>query len=257
MIDMNNSAPILEFDPTPEAMIEPSRHIRPEDVPEYCVVCFFKDVLDTVVTDHNARIAVPNRWEDGPHPLYEMEYLGRRVAFYHPGIGGALSAGLLEEVIAFGCRKFIVCGGCGVLQKDIAVGHLVIVDSAVRDEGASYHYLPVSREVTAHPAGVTALQSVLTERRVPFLTGKTWTTDAPYRETTAKVIARRNEGCLTVEMEASALMAVAQYRGVLLGQVLYGGDDLSGNSWDDRGWQSRTEVRESLFWLAVEACLRL
>jgi uridine phosphorylase len=52
-------------------------------------------------------------------------------------------------------------------------------------------------------------------------------------------------------------MAVAVYRRFLLGQVLYGGDDLNGSEWDNRGWQSRREVRENLFWLAAEACLVL
>src|SRR5512142_2526449 len=158
---MTPSYPILEFDPTPEAFIEPARVIRPRDVPEHCVLCFFRDVLDQVIMEQNARVVVDSRWEDGPHPLYEMLYQGRRVAFYFPGIGSALSCSLLEEVIAFGCRKFIVCGGCGVLSKDIAVGNLVVVSAAVRDEGASYHYLPPSREVIAHPAEVAALQDVL------------------------------------------------------------------------------------------------
>jgi uridine phosphorylase len=71
------------------------------------------------------------------------------------------------------------------------------------------------------------------------------------------VARRQGQGCLTVEMEAAALLAVAQYRGVLLGQVLYGGDDLSGEAWDNRGWQSRPQIREQLFWLAAEACLAL
>jgi hypothetical protein len=58
-------------------------------------------------------------------------------------------------------------------------------------------------------------------------------------------------------MEAASLLAVAQFRNVLLGQFLYAGDDLSGENWDNRGWQSRKEVRESLFWLAADACLKL
>ena len=87
--------------------------------------------------------------------------------------------------------------------------------------------------------------------------GKTWTTDAPYRETPVKIAARRAEGSLTVEMEAASLFAVAQYRQVVLGQILYGGDDLSGEAWDRRGWQSHKAVRENLFWLAADACLEL
>jgi uridine phosphorylase len=89
------------------------------------------------------------------------------------------------------------------------------------------------------------------------LTGKTWTTDALYRETAAKVTRRRDEGCLTVEMEAAALFAVARFRGVPLAQVLYGGDDVSGAEWDSRHWDKSTSVRERVFWLAAEACLEL
>jgi uridine phosphorylase len=252
----NIPAPILEFDPAPEAMIEPSKVIRPRDVPEHCVFCWFREVMDKVVAEKNARVLVENRWEDGPHPLYEIEVEGRRVAFIHAGIG-SMAASMLEEVIAFGCRKFIACGGCGVLQKDMEVGRLVVVNSAVRDEGASYHYLPPCREVIANPLALDAIEITLQARGLPYRLGKTWTTDAPYRETLQKVAARRSEGCLTVEMEAAGLMAVAQFRNVVFGQVLYGGDDLSGPEWSNRGWQSRQEIRENLFWLAVEACLRL
>jgi uridine phosphorylase len=251
------SYPILEHDPTREAFIEPAKVIDRRDVPEHCVICFFSDVVETVITEHKARLSVPNRWEDGSHPLYEIAHQNQRLAFFHPGVGSALSGALLEEVIAFGCRKFIACGGCGVLQENIATGHLIVVTAAVRDEGTSYHYLPPAREVQANPAALQALVSVLDERGLPYLTGKTWTTDGPYRETRAKIAQRRDEGCLTVEMEAAALMAVAQFRKVALGQILYAGDDLSGAEWDNRGWQSRSEVREKLFWLAADAVLRL
>jgi len=249
--------PILEFDPAREALIEPSRLIKPRGVPEHCVICFFQEVIEQVVAEQRATVVVDSRWEDGPHPIYEIAYHGHRLAFFHPGVGGALAAGLLEEAIAYGCRKFIVCGGCGVLEKDIAVGHLIVVSGAVRDEGVSYHYLPPGRELQAQAAGVAALKATLERRGVPYRVGKTWTTDAPYRETPARIAARKSEGCIVVEMEAASLLAVAQFRGVVLGQVLYGGDDLSGGEWDNRGWQSRREVRENLFWFTAEACLRL
>jgi uridine phosphorylase len=249
--------PILEFDSTPEAFIEPSKIIRARDLPEHCVICFFKEVIDKVIAKHDAKVAVENKWEDGPHCIYEISHQNQRLAFFHPGVGAPISAGLLEEAVAFGCRKFIACGGCGVLEKDIAVGHLVVVSSAVRDEGVSYHYLPPAREVTANANGVNALVNTLDRRGVPYLVGKTWTTDAPYRETVKKIARRREEGCLTVEMESAALIAVAQFRNAIFGQVLYGGDDLSGTEWDSRQWTSRSAVRENLFWLCAEACLTL
>ena len=249
--------PILEFDPSRKAFIEPCEVIRPRDMPEHCVICFFKEVLNEVVSSHNAKILVENGWEDGPHPVYEITYRNQRLAFFHAGIGAPLAAGLLEEVIAFGCRKFMACGGCGVLVNDIAVGHLIVVTGAIRDEGLSYQYLPPGREVTTNELAVNALIKSLDLREVPYRAGKTWTTDAPYRETAERISRRKEEGCLVVEMEAAGLMAVAQFRGVILGQILYGGDDLSGLKWDNREWQSRAEVRKSLFWLCAEACLSL
>jgi len=249
--------PILEFDSSPTAFIEPSQVIRPRDMPEHCIICFFKDVVDKIVAEHAARILVKNAWEDGPHPVYEIAHQGQRLAFFHPGIGAPLAAGLLEEVIGFGCRKFIACGGCGVLEKDIAVGNLIVVSGAVRDEGVSYHYLPPGREVVANEVGLKALVNTLSQRGLPYRLAKTWTTDAPYRETANRIARRKAEGCLVVEMESAGLMAVAQFRGVIFGQVLYGGDDLSGVQWDNRLWQSREDIRESLFWLYAKACLSI
>lgn len=250
--------PILEFDPEREAIIEPARCVHPVvDPPEHLIICFFKEVVEKVVAEHQARIIFRNSWEDGPHPIYETEYKGKRLAFLHSSVGAPAATGLLEEAIACGFRKFIVCGGCGVLQKDIAVGNLIVISSAVRDEGTSYHYLPPEREVCANDAGIRALQAALNEQGVPYRLGKTWTTDAPYRETRRKASDRRAEGCIVVEMECAGLIAVAQFRGAILGQIVYGGDDLSGVEWDQRAWHSRKEIREGLFWLAADACLRL
>jgi uridine phosphorylase len=197
------------------------------------------------------------RSEMGPHHLYEMEVGGRRVALHQAAVGAALAAGLLEEIIAAGCRYFVACGSAGVLDREIAVGHVVVPVSAVRDEGTSYHYAAPSREIEPCPEAVQAIEQTLVERNVPYVKGKTWTTDAFYRETPAKVAMRRAEGCVTVEMEAAAFFAVARFRNVVFGQMLYGGDDVSGEAWDTRNWHSRTSAREALFWLAVDAALRL
>jgi len=246
--------PILEHDPSREALTEPSKIIKPRDVPAHAVICFFKEVIEKVVAECNGKMLVENNWEDGPHPIYEISHQNKRLAFFHPGVGASLAASILEEAIAFGCRKFIACGGCGVLEG-MAVGDLIVVSGAVRDEGVSYHYLLPRREVTANKIGIHALVKTLENRVIPYRLGKTWTTDAPYRETPDIIAKRKAEGCLVVEMEAASMMAVAQFRDIVLGQVLYGGDDLSGAEWDNRGWQSKSEVRENLFWLCADACL--
>jgi uridine phosphorylase len=249
--------PILEFDSTPEAMLEPKRLIKPRDVPEHAVACFFQDVISKLAESHAARVVKHLRSEIGTHPVYELEVDGRRLAVFHPGVGAPLCAAMLEEVIALGCQKFVACGGAGVLEPDIAVGHVLVPVSAVRDEGTSYHYLPPGREVSAAPKAVAAIEEALQADGVEYLVTKTWTTDAIYRETSRKIRRRKEEGCVTVEMEAAAFFAVAQFRGVPFGQILYGGDDLSGAQWDSRHWNSHTSIREKLFWLAAEACLRM
>jgi len=249
--------PILEFDPTPTAIIEPKHLIEPIDIPEHCVLCFFQDVFDGLLKEGRLKLLATQKSEIGAHPVYELDMDGRRLAAFHPGVGAPLAAALLDEVIALGCKRFIACGGAGVLNREIAVGRLIVPSSAVRDEGTSYHYLPPSREAPASPEGVTAIEKALKADGIDYIVGKTWTTDGFYRETPEKVKLRKAEGCITVEMEAAAFFAVAQFRGVTFAQILYGGDNLDSEKWDSRHWNNQTSVREKLFWLAAEACLLL
>jgi uridine phosphorylase len=249
--------PILEFDPTPTAIIEPKHLIEPIDIPEHCVLCFFQDVFDGLLKEGRLKLLATQKSEIGAHPVYELDMGGRRLAAFHPGVGAPLAAALLDEVIALGCKRFIACGGAGVLNREIAVGRLIVPSSAVRDEGTSYHYLPPSREVPASPEGVAAIEKALKADSIDYIVGKTWTTDGFYRETPEKVKLRKAEGCITVEMEAAAFFAVAQFRGVTFAQILYGGDNLDSEKWDSRHWNNQTSVREKLFWLAAEACLLL
>lgn len=221
------------------------------------MLCFFQDVFGGLLKEGRLRLLAQQTSEIGVHPVYELDVDGRRLAAFHPGVGAPLAAALLNEVIALGCQKFIACGGAGVLNREIGVGRLIVPSSAVRDEGTSYHYLPPSREVSASPEGVAAIEQALKADGIDYIAGKTWTTDGFYRETPEKVKLRKTEGCITVEMEAAAFFAVAQFRGVTFGQILYGGDNLDSEKWDSRHWNNQTSVREKLFWLAAEACLLL
>ena len=249
--------PILEYDEAQEAVIEPSRVIRRQDVPDHAVACFFQDAISRLIQEHEAKVIKHLKSEIGRHPVYEIQMNGKRLAVFHPGVGAPFASAFLEEMIALGCTKFIACGGAGVLDSEIAVGHVIVPVAAIRDEGTSYHYLPASREVNSSPEAVAAIEQVLTRHHVDYRLAKTWTTDAIYRETPAKVRRRKAEGCATVEMEAAAFFAVAQFRGVRLGQLLYAGDDVGSETWNSREWDSHTTVREKLFWLAAEACLLL
>ncbi len=253
----HSQAPILEYDPAPTAIIEPRGPALSEPTPERAVLCFFQDVLKRLL-EAGLLVPIGNLGSEmGLNPIYRLEHAGQRLLVVHPGVGAAMAAAFLDELIAGGVKKFIACGGCGVLDREIAVGHPVILTAAVRDEGASYHYLPPAREVRPAAAAVKALQQAGRQLGLPCLPGKTWTTDAFYRETAARRALRQAEGCLVVEMEAAAFFAVAEFRKVTFGQVVYGGDLVVPEGWDHRAWQDRSDDRTRMFWLAVDAVNRL
>ena len=254
---MNDASriPLLEFDPTTPALIEPSAVIRRIDIPEAFVLCFFQEAIARLVTDLGGREITKLDSEMGSVPVFEVPFGDDRVGLALAGNGAPLAAGWLEELIALGARRFIVAGGAGVLVPGLAVGHVIVPTAALRDEGTSFHYAPPSRTIAPTDDALAAVVATLDRHAIRYRTGLTWTTDAVYRETRTKVAARVAEGCITVEMEAAALFAVARFRDVSLAQMLYAGDDVSGEAWDSRGWQSRTSARDLLLRLAIEAAL--
>ena len=111
--------------------------------------------------------------------------------------------------------------------------------------------------MSADPGPAQALADALTAGGVQTMHGLSWSTDAIYRETRARVSRRVEEGCLVVEMEASALMAIARYRSIPFGEVVMAGDSLAGREWQHRGWMTATAARRQLFASAADAAVAL
>jgi uridine phosphorylase len=249
--------PILEYPGSGESIIEPSRLNRNKPrIPGRCVLCFFREVMKKLSRRGELRQIHELTGEGEPIPLYTLGRGRDELAVCWPGVTAAYAAIVLEELIAMGGRKFIACGGAGVLDSGIPPGTWIVPTAALRDEGTSYHYQKAGRISRPHPAAVRAIGEACRRRKKKILRGMTWTTDAVFRETPKMIKRRRSEGCITVEMEAAAFFAVARFRKVGFGQILYAGDDVGGTEWDSRGWIRRFDVREDLFWLAVDACRR-
>lgn len=249
--------PIIDFDSDRDAIIRPFMTKEPPDFPELVVMCFFKEVVEKVAQEYSAKTVYVGKSEVGEVPFYEINYAGERLGLFQALVGAPLAVGFMEKAITMGGKKFIACGGTGVINPELAVGHLLIPTAAVRDEGTSYHYLPPAFEIAINPKVVANIEKVVEAEGLEYLLTKTWTTDAFYRETKGRVAYFRQAGCDGVEMEASALAAVAEFHGVEFGAIFYGGDLVQADGWDHRGWNNRTEIRENLFWLAVKACLSL
>jgi uridine phosphorylase len=151
------------------------------------------------------------------------------MAFF--GIGAPAAATVVDTLAALGTRRFLNLGAAGGLQPGARVGDLVVCDSAVRDEGVSHHYLAHARYSRPSAPLTDAMRQRLTAADCTFKVGPTWTIDAPYRETVEELRHYRAEGVLTVEMEAAAVFAVAEHRGLEAAAAFVLSDVLSDAEW--------------------------
>jgi uridine phosphorylase len=245
--------PLFEGDLDAEGVLEPTRLFANTDAPRRAVMCFFQEV----VAEFGGPVHSTMTSVYGGRPMYETQHRGERIAYFFPSVGAPVAAACMEEAIAMGCRAFIAVGGAGALVPNLTVGHAVVVDSAVRDEGTSHHYMAPSRTVDADESASQEIVAALKAAGVPFVRGRSWTTDAIYRETRGRMQRRVAEGCLTVEMEAAAFFAIGRFRNVRIGQLLYAGDALHGAEWDSRDWLNARSVRERMFEIALDAAAQL
>ncbi|MFA6075840.1 MAG: nucleoside phosphorylase [Negativicutes bacterium] len=249
--------PILECPANRVAVLNANAFFPNGNFANRAVLCFFKEVIEQLADlGQLERVGIVNL-ENGLHPIYTMQYNGEKLLVMHPGVGAPYAAAMLEGLISMGAKNVVACGGGGVLNRDIVVGHLVVPTVAVRDEGTSYKYLPAAAEVLLNKTAIDAIGATLNKHNVPYIAGKVWTTDALFRETPEVIAERAAAGCVIVEMECAAFAAVAEFRNIQFGQILYGGDDVTADKWDGREWQEQSSTREKLFWLAVEAACAL
>ena len=219
-----NEAPLF----TPEDFIRyaEARNRFIFEPPKSVILCYQFSLMDHILEDHET---TDTKRFGGLHLLDETD--GKVGVMGKFGVGAPVACGLLEELIGFGVKKFISIGSAGSLQKDLDIGDVVVCDKAIRDEGTSHHYLADSKYAHASEEMTGNIQKSLEKMGQAYRVGTSWTTDAIYRETIAEIKQYQEEGVLTVEMEASALFAVAQYRNVPIGAILTISDSLADLVW--------------------------
>lgn len=246
------------FDPVSEELIKVNRQRsfhEVKDFPEIIIGTFKEETFHALEKAYSAEVICSLR-EGRTIPVYRLRWQGRDIGIFHSLMGGAGTVCLMESLIARGAKAFLYYGNCGVLNKEIAAGHLILPTSAYRDEGTSYHYLPVSDyvEVSTQPR----LAKIMDELHLSYVSGKVWTTDAFYRETRSNMERRKNGGCIAVDMECASVMAAGQFRGVPVYQFLYADDCLDGEKWDPRTLGARpTSSHEKYLRVALEIAARL
>lgn len=228
------------------------------------------EICETIILSFNGEIVERVKQMDG---VYEGGYLtslngkfswyiyevdGLKLAVAMATIGAPRVVDFLEELKARGFKNFIVLGSCGVLDQSIQADKIIIPSSALRDEGTSYHYAPASDEISYDEALLSTLENALNKAGIEHIRTKSWTTDAFYRETAAKVKRRLAAGATVVDMEASAIMAWAQYRQAKVYQFFYTADyvDHHNHEWDARREDRKADAM-TFFEIAVSIALAL
>lgn len=237
---------ILEqFDPSKTAVINPDMVVQPiENFPEVTVSCFSVELFNNVLSFFEPELIGNVHSCSGLNPVYAVMYKDERFAFYLSGVGGPKCVGDYEDIMAMGSKRLILLGNCGVLDRSIKDCGIIIPTAAIRDEGTSYHYAPASDTIEVNKKHTGLFKEVLAEFGYPYVEGITWTIDACYRETHAKVQRRREQGALCVEMECAGMQAVCDFRGTEFFQFFYAGDNLDHSTWQPRSLSGSVKLDE-------------
>ena len=221
------------FDNLSPAIINPGVK---ENAPEVdaCIITFSHEI-EKYVSESYASGEIASLWcATVRTPVYLIERNGKRFAFYKTYVGAPITTGLMEDAAAeLKCSRFILFGGAGCLNKEIAHGKVMVPTEAYRDEGTSYHYALAADyiAITNYPA----VEAFMKAAGIPYVLGKTWTTDSFYRETRNNFEKRKKEGCISVEMECAGVQAMCTFRGLNLYPFFTSGDLLDAPQWDERG----------------------
>lgn len=241
--------PILEFDDNPRAVIMPTHEDLDLNLPTRCVYAFLEEEIERYANSVGAEKVGEFVSATKTYPVYVMEYQGEEICLAQAPVGSAAAAQFLDWLIGYGVKQIISTGTCGVLV-DMPENVFLIPTRALRDEGASYHYVAPSRYIEVDFRALTAIETVLRQASIPYQEVMTWSTDGFYRETPDKVAYRIEEGCSVVEMECASLAAVAQLRDAVWGLLLFTADSLVDiDNYDQRNWGAEA------FDKALELCL--
>ncbi len=243
---IKNTIPILEYDNNVKAIIMPDHENLEVQFPKKAVFAFLGDCIDKYAKENQCKVIAEFISITKTYPVYLVNYQGEDICLCQAPLGSAAATQILDWLISYGVKKVISAGSCGALV-DLPENVFLVPTKALRDEGASYHYLPPSRFVELKQDVLQVIESTLVEKGLPYIECITWSTDGFYRETEDMVRYRREEGCSVVEMECAALTACAKFRQIDFGQILFTADSLANISdYDERDW-GRSSLEKALF----------
>jgi uridine phosphorylase len=155
-----------------------------------------------------------------------------------PSVGAPLAVMTMEKLIALGAKRIILFGWCGTIARELEVGDVVIGGVPFSGEGTSRYY-DTGKVPLPSVSLTTSLQAKLEQDGLIPTVRNVWSTDAPYREDRVYIEKlHKDDDVCCVDMEYSALCAVAGFRNVEFGAVFLVSDELYRERWKP-GFTSR------------------
>jgi len=236
------------FDPEDfsPSVIRPNLQYRAEsDLPPKLMMIFATQVLDEL-KDKLDLWTSPERFTffGGDCEFYRIRG-NEKMGFIEGTIGAPIGSSALDTAIARGVTEVFILGLCGAVSSDLRIGDLVIPDEAIREEGTSYHYALSGLAARPDKSAYLKLKKYTENTELTVHTGKTVSTDAPYRQTINTELGWREAGIIGVDMEMSALLTVAKYRDIPAVGLFVVSDDHDLTGVHDWEW-NRNSFQESL-----------
>ena len=176
-------------------------------VPSICLLDPDGDILDYLI--RTEKITLNNCWACYHTKLYTFTLDGMELGIIACVVGASFAVLIAEQLFVSGCELLISVTSSGVIKVSDLFNYILIKE-AVRDEGTSYHYLQAGKISGINKDLLITLEKTLIKKSPTVLIGKSWTTDAPYRETSTAIENMKIAGVNVVEMEAAALYAFAK-----------------------------------------------
>jgi uridine phosphorylase len=180
-------------------------------VPEICLLDPDGDILDYLLRSKKAEIN--NCWSCYHTKMYSFDLAGIKLGIIGCVVGSSFAVLIAEQLFVSGCELLLSVTSSGIIKERNDQAEYILINEAIRDEGTSYHYLAPEQPSVITPLLLAKLSSTLLHKASNVRIGKSWTTDAPYRETASAIENMKSANVDVVEMEAAALYAFATAKG--------------------------------------------
>lgn len=176
-------------------------------------------------------------------------YLLKNKIILYRSLGAPAAVLSLEILIASGVKEIILLGFCGSLNPKFKMMAVASISKALSEEGTSKHYHPRKRIFYPSSPLKKRMEGILQASALPFFKGALVSTDAPYRETKSWLEQKQKRKIDFVDMETSAVFALANFYNIQAAALMIVSDELWGGTWKQAFNSSKLDEKIKKYFL--------